>query len=261
MSVAIVGRHDQTAVVTLNRPQALNALDAGLSAELVRLGRELAADDSVRALVLTGAGRAFCSGADLTPGALPVHGASRGAAVRYLLETVFNPIIRTWALLPKPVVVAQNGIAAGGGVGLALVGDFLVMAESASHVQVFVPKLGLVPDMGVTYLLPRAIGAARARALALLGTPLTAGDALSFGLAHEVVPDAALAGRALELAATLAAGPASAQAAAKGLLGAQAAALEAALAAEADAQGRLADHADHLEGLAAFAGRRSPRFG
>ena len=99
------------------------------------------------------------------------------------------------------------------------------------------------------------------RALALLGTPLTDGDALSFGLAHEVVPDAALAGRALELAATLAAGPASAQAAAKGLLGAQAAALEAALAAEADAQGRLADHADHLEGLAAFAGRRSPRFG
>ena len=102
--------------------------------------------------------------------------------------------------------------------------------------------------------------AARARALALLGTPLVAGDALSWGLAHAVVPDEGLAARALELAARLAAGPASAQAAAKGLLGAEAAALDAALAAEADAQGRLADHADHLEGLAAFAGRRPPVF-
>lgn len=260
MSVALLEKHERTAVVTLNRPESLNALDAALSGELVRLGQELAADRTVRAVVMTGAGRAFCSGADLSPGALPVRGDSRGGAVRDLLETVFNPIVRIWALFPKPVVVAQNGIAAGGGVGLALAGDFLLMAESATQLQVFVPKLGLVPDMGVTYLLPRAIGAARARSLALLGTPLSAADALAWGLAHEVVPDAALAGRAMELAARLAAGPAAAQAAAKNLLGAHAAALDSALAAEAEMQGRLADHPDHVEGLAAFAARRPPFF-
>jgi 2-(1,2-epoxy-1,2-dihydrophenyl)acetyl-CoA isomerase len=261
MSAVLVKRHDRVVVVSLNRPQALNAIDASLGAELVRVGRDCADDEAVRAVVLGGAGRAFCSGADLTPGALPMVGASRGAAVRHLLETIFNPIIRTWALLPKPVVIAQNGIAAGGGVGLALSGDFLVMAESATQSQVFVPKLALVPDMGVTYLLPRAVGAARARALALLGTPLTAADARAWGLAHDVVPDAELAEYSLDLAARLAAGPLHAQAAAKALLGAEAAALDAALAAEAEAQARLADHADHLEGLAAFAERRPPAFG
>jgi 2-(1,2-epoxy-1,2-dihydrophenyl)acetyl-CoA isomerase len=252
--------HDQVAVVTLNRPAFLNALNATLAAELTATAIALASDETVKAVVLTGAGRAFCSGADLSPGALPRIGTTPGQSVRYLLETVFNPMVQAWAGIAKPVVVAQNGIAAGGGVGLALIGDFLLMAESASLVQVFVPKLGLIPDLGVSALLPRAIGAVRAQALALTGAPLSATEALAAGAAHRIYAEADLLPQALTLAMQLSRGPARAQAATKELFGIDPTVLREALARETDLQASLADSDDHAEGMAAFAEKRSPRF-
>jgi 2-(1,2-epoxy-1,2-dihydrophenyl)acetyl-CoA isomerase len=258
--VLLIERHGAVALVSLNRPQCLNALDQALASELTRLAGELADDDSVRAVVLTGTGRAFCSGADLSPGALPLVGSTRGAAVRYLLETVFNPIIEAWVRLPKPLIVAQNGLAAGGGVGLALTADFLLMAESASMVQVFVPKLGLVPDMGVSVLLPQAIGAQRAQALAYTGAPLTAQDAERVGAACQVTPDADLLPQALALAQRLARSPREALAATKQLFKIDLAILKAGLAREAEYQEALANTANHQEGLAAFAEKRPAQF-
>jgi 2-(1,2-epoxy-1,2-dihydrophenyl)acetyl-CoA isomerase len=258
--VLLSERRDGIAIVSLNRPQCLNALDAVLASELTRTADELANDDGVRAIILTGVGRAFCSGADLTPGALPIVGATRGAAVRHLLETVFNPLVEAWVRLPKPVIVAQNGTAAGGGVGLALTADFLLMADSASLVQVFVPKLGLIPDMGVSVLLPHAIGAQRALALACTGQPLTAQQAFSAGAAHRVSPDAELLTHARALAEHLADGPREALAASKQLFKIDVATLRDGLAREARLQEALANSADHQEGLAAFAAKRPARF-
>jgi 2-(1,2-epoxy-1,2-dihydrophenyl)acetyl-CoA isomerase len=258
--VLLIERQGTVAIVRLNRPHSLNALDSSLAAALTRTANELAIDDGVRAVVLTGNGRAFCSGADLSPGALPMAGATHGAAVRHLLETVFNPIVDAWVRLPKPVIVAQNGLAAGGGVGLALTADFLLMAESASMVQVFVPKLGLVPDMGVSVLLPHAIGAQRAYALACTGLPLTARQAEIAGAAYQVTSDDDLMPQALALAARLASSPGGALAATKQLFKIDLATLRAGLAREANLQETLANSANHQEGLAAFVEKRPARF-
>lgn len=261
MVVLTITRTAAVAEVTLQRPERRNALNAELLLELIRVAAELSVDASVRAIVLTGAGDAFCAGADVLPGAFPVAAAeSRGAATRRVLQQYFNPMVEAWALMPKPVVVAQNGVAAGGGVGLALCADLLLMTPQATHVLVFVPKLGLVPDVGVSYLLPRAIGPIRTARLTLLGVPLTADEALSWGLAHAVVAADHLLPRARELAAALAANPARACSATKALLGPAAAAFRAQLEREADLQGELGDGADHAEGLAAFAAKRAPRF-
>jgi 2-(1,2-epoxy-1,2-dihydrophenyl)acetyl-CoA isomerase len=261
MSVLTVTRNDDIVTVTLTRPERLNALNTELAKTLIAVGREIGADARVRAAILTGAGRAFCAGADLTPGALQSDAAcSPGATLRNVLERFFNPVIETWALLPKPVIVAQNGIAAGGGVGLALCADYILMAESASHLLVFVPKLGLVPDMGVSYLLPRAIGAVRAARLALRGAPISSADAHAFGLAHAVVGDDVLQSRARQLALELALAPPGAFAAAKALMGPDPIALRVQLSREADVQAALGDSADHAEGVAAFIAKRAPRF-
>ena len=243
------------ATVALNRPERMNALDAVLARELVAVGRALAEDPTVGAVVLTGTGRAFCAGADLTPDALPIDPARPGESISRVLRDLFNPIVRTWALFPKPVVVALNGVAAGGGVGLALCGDVLLMAEEASLVQVFVPRLGLVPDMGSSYLLPRAIGAVRATGRALLGSPITAAEAVAWGAAHLACPATELMPKGSELAARLAAGPTEALRATKSLQGIDPVALEAALKREAAWQGVLGDTADHAEGIAAHLGR------
>jgi 2-(1,2-epoxy-1,2-dihydrophenyl)acetyl-CoA isomerase len=260
-SAARLERLDGVLRVTLDRPAALNALDAALAADLLAAARTATDDPSIRAVLLTGAGRAFCAGADLAPGALPIdRAASRGANTRRLLEELLNPVLLAWHEIPKPVVVAVNGVAAGGGVGLALCGDLLLMASSASLLQVFVPKLGLVPDLGCSDALPRALGPARAKALAMLGTPITAAQAVAWGLALEAVDDDALPERALALARQLAAGPTRAYAELKRLYDAPAGTLAGQLALEAAAQERLGDTADHAEGLAAFAARRVPVF-
>lgn len=248
------------AIVTLDRPQRLNALSRALCRALVETAATLAADETVRAVVLTGAGAGFCAGADLMDTSfVPRTDETRGAATRRFLEEDFNPVALAWYSLGKPVVVAVNGTAAGGGVGLALTGDFVLAADNASFVQVFTPKLALVPDMGCSWQLPRLVGTARAKALALLGDRLDAATAAQWGLIHAAVPAGELAVRAYALAERLAAGPGAAQAAVKRLF-ADSAGFAAALAEEARLQQALGDHPNHAEGLQAFASKRPPHF-
>lgn len=246
---------DAVATITLDRPDALNALTVGLKEELLAAFGRVAADRDVRAVVLTGAGRAFCAGQDLRerlePDAAPLETEIR---VRY------NPLIRAMRGLPKPIVGAINGIAAGAGASLAFACDIRVAAEGASFLLAF-GRVGLVPDSGATWLLPRLVGGAKAAELALLADPLTAADAERFGLVARVVPADALQAEAHAIAVRLAAGAPRALALTKEALDASwDAALEDQLAAEAVLQGIAGSTADHAEGIAAFLERRPPRF-
>ncbi|WP_138732485.1 enoyl-CoA hydratase/isomerase family protein [Modestobacter excelsi] len=253
MSVVVTTRDGAVATVTLTRPEKMNALDRATRWELIGALREVAVDDTVRAVVLTGSGRAFCVGQDL-------------AAVEELDhadETVagsYNPIASTIAEMPKPVVAAVNGAAVGAGLGLALACDLRLAAESASFSCAF-GKVGLVPDTGVSWHLVRELGYARAFALATLGRTFTAEEAKTYGLVNRVLPADQLAASAQELAGMLAAGPALAFALTKrqfravGEIG-----FDAALAMEARHQGEAAAHSDHVEGRTAFAEKRPARW-
>jgi 2-(1,2-epoxy-1,2-dihydrophenyl)acetyl-CoA isomerase len=246
---------DGVATLTLDRPDALNALTVGLKEELIAAFATIAADDAIRAVVLTGAGRAFCAGQDLRerlePGAAPLADEIR---VRY------NPLVRAMRALPKPIVGAVNGIAAGAGASLAFACDVRIAAEQASFLLAF-GRVGLVPDSGATWLLPRLIGGARAAELALLGEPLGAAEALRVGLVARVVPAADVVAEAQSVARRLATGAPRALAATKELLeGSWDATWAEQLEREADAQGRAGASDDHAEGLAAFLDKRPPRF-
>ena len=194
----LLDRDGGVATLTLNRPDQLNALSTTLLTEINRALDELSAD-TPRVLVMTGAGRAFCSGADLGGGGLPED---LGA----LLETHYNPLIEKLWALPCPVVAAVNGPAAGAGCSIALAADFVVAASSAYFLQAFV-NIGLVPDAGATWLLPRLAGRARATQMMMLGERVPAAQALDWGMIYKVVDDAALPGEAAALAARLAKGP------------------------------------------------------
>jgi 2-(1,2-epoxy-1,2-dihydrophenyl)acetyl-CoA isomerase len=243
------------ATLTLDRPDALNALTIALKEELLAAFAAVAADDTVRAVVLTGAGRAFCAGQDLRerlePDAPPLETEIR---VRY------NPLIRAMRALPKPIVGAINGVAAGAGASLAFACDIRIAAEGASFLLAF-GRVGLIPDSGATWLLPRLIGGAKAAELALTAEPLAALDAERFGLIARVVPAEALLGEAHALATRLAAGAPRALALTKAALdGSWDASLDDQLASEAVLQGIAGSTADHAEGIAAFLERRPPRF-
>jgi len=246
---------DAVATITLDRPDALNALTVALKEELLAALTAVTADDSVRAIVLTGAGRAFCAGQDLRerlePDAEPLETEIR---LRY------NPLIRAMRGLPKPIVGAINGIAAGAGAALAFACDIRIAAESASFVLAF-GRVGLIPDSGATWLLPRLVGGAKALELALMNDPLSAADAERFGLVARVVPGEALAAEAHALAIRLAAGAPRALALTKRALDlGWAADLDEQLETEAVLQGEAGATADHAEGIAAFLERRPPRF-
>jgi 2-(1,2-epoxy-1,2-dihydrophenyl)acetyl-CoA isomerase len=272
-------RRDGVAYVTLNRPDRLNALDAPLIAELTAAAVAIEADSAVRAVLLRAAGRAFCAGADLMRGGIIEGGtvgggtavgggaggggraASPGEAVGASLRDQFNPMISAWCGLRVPVVVAVGGVAAGAGASLALVGDLVLAARSASFLQLFAPKLGLMPDLGSTFHLPRMIGTARAKGLALLGEELKAADAAAWGLIWACVEDTALDAEAETLVRRLAQGPTLAYSRIKATFGAELPeTLEEQLALEARAQAALADSEDFAEGLAAFRGKRAPQF-
>ena len=248
--------------VRLNRAAKMNSLSRGLLLDLRECAGALATDKAVRAVLLTGSGRAFCAGADLTdPDGAPAPGESLGQWVAARLRNHFHPVVELWSRLPVPLVVAVNGIAAGAGVSLALLGDVTIAARSAAFAVLFTPKLGLAPDMGATYLLPRRIGHARARYLALTGRPVGAEEAERIGLIAECVDDAALESRAAALAAELAAGPTRAQLALRDLIDEGALRTFAdQLEREALAQQALADTRDLLEGISAFREKRPPRF-
>jgi len=255
-------RRDAVLTVRLNRPDKMNSLSTPLLRDLRRCADDIEADRSLHAVVLTGIGRGFCAGADLTdPDGTPRHGESLGQRVGARLRAQFNPVAERWSRLPVPLVVAVNGIAAGAGVSLALLGDVTIAARSANFAVLFTPKLGLIPDMGATHLLPTRIGLARARYLALTGHSVGGEEAERIGLIAECVDDAALAARAGEVAAELAAGPRRAQIALRELMTeGMSGTLVAQLERETLAQQAMADTHDFLEGVTAFREKRAPRF-
>jgi len=256
----IYQRRDQIAYVTLNRPERLNALNARLAADLLAAARLIEGDAEIRAVLLGAAGRAFCSGADLMSEDLSSD-RSLGEVVGASLRDNLNPMIHAWYHLAMPVVVAVNGVAAGAGMSLALIGDVVVAAESASFVQLFAPKVGLMPDLGSTFYLPRIVGSARAKGLALLGEPLSAPQAERWGLIWASVPDAALAERAEALVRRFATGPTQAFKRIKRVFNEEpAATLAEQLTLEARLQVELAESRDFAEGVLAFRGKRPPRF-
>lgn len=247
---------DGVATITLNRPKALNALTYAAKGRLLAAIQDAARNTAVRAIVLTGAGRAFCAGQDLrerlAPDAPPLEEELR---LRY------NPIIQAIRTAPQPVIAAVNGVAAGAGASLAFACDLRIAAEGASFVLAFA-QIGLVPDSGATWNLPRLVGAARAAEMAFLGDPVDAADALRLGLVSMVVPGDHLAIEAAAMAARIVALAPGATSMTKRLLAASFDHdLDAALVAEAQAQGFAGSHPDHAEGLAAFIERRPPRFG
>jgi len=243
------------ATVTLNRPDALNALTVPMKQALLAAFRGLEREKPIRAVVLTGAGRAFCAGQDLRerlePGAAPL-----GVEVRER----YNPIIRAMRGLPKPIVAAINGVAAGAGASLALASDIRIASEAASFALAF-GRVGLVPDSGATWFLPRLVGAARAAEIALLNDPVGAEDALRIGLVSRVVAGDQLGPESSAVAARLAAGAPRAIALTKRALNAAwDHDLEAALEYEAHLQDLAGRTRDHAEGMAAFMDKRPPRF-
>lgn len=243
------------ATVTLDRPESLNALTIPLKVALAEALDGLAADRSVRAVILTGAGRAFCAGQDLAerndPAAPPLE---------VELRERYHPIVRAIRAMPQPVIAAVNGVAAGAGANIALACDLVVAARSASFIQSFC-KLGLVPDSGGTWILPRLVGPARASDLALLGEKLAAETAEQWGLIWRCVDDSAFPATIEALAAQLAVAPTRGLARTKQALHESwERPLAAQLDVERDLQAELGRSADYAEGVAAFVGKRPPLF-
>ena len=244
---------DGIATITLNRPDSLNALNSAMRRELLAAFRAIGRDDAVRAVVLTGAGRGFCSGADL-------RGGSQERAFRRVLTAEYNPLMRAIRDLPKPVIGAVNGVAAGAGVSLALTCDLVYAADEARFIQAFV-KIGLVPDSGSTRTLVRALGRHRAAQLIFTGEPLSAQEAHAAGLINGAVPAADLLETVRGVAASLAAAPTRAIGYAKRLINrAEDVTLDETMALEAGLQELAGRTHDHAEGVAAFAEKREPRF-
>jgi 2-(1,2-epoxy-1,2-dihydrophenyl)acetyl-CoA isomerase len=251
---------DGVATITLNRPDAFNALNVTLLAELREAFRRVAGEERLRAVVLTGAGRAFCSGQDLRD--LQQEGATDpGAAVRDALDHRYSPLIKAMRTLPKPIVGAINGVAAGAGMSLAMATDIRLVSDRASFTLAF-SRVGLIPDAGSNYFLPHLVGLPRALELAWTSRRVSAEEAVSIGLANHVVPADELLEDAAELARGLARGPAQAIALTKQAMtrGAEAS-LGEVLDLEAELQSRLVGSADFVEGVSAFLEKREPEFG
>lgn len=244
------------AVITLNRPDRFNALDAGLAAGTVDALDK--AGGEARAVVLTGKGKAFCSGADLSQ--LMGDYETGGPDLAGLLNDVFHPMVNALANSKVPTVAAVNGVAAGAGLGIALGCDMRIMAESAFLTSSFT-AIGLVPDSGTTWWLPRHVGVSKAIELTMTNKRVNAEEARSLGLCVEVVPDGEVVLRAVELAATLAAMvPDSLVTTRRLIRDAAALSFGEALEAEQVEQGRLGKTSEHREGVAAFLEKRKPDF-
>ncbi len=247
---------DGVGTITLDRPDALNSLDAALKGELLAVLREADRDPAVRAVILTGAGRAFCAGQDLRE-----RQAADPTPLDVEVRERFNPIVLAIYRLSRPVIAAVNGVAAGAGASLAFACDFRIAAESASFVLAFA-RIGLAPDSGASWFLPRLVGAAHAAEMLLLPDPMPAVEALRIGLVSQVVKDEALMDHARTLGAKLVAGSPTALALTKrALQRSQEVGLAEALDHEASLQGIAGRGPDHAEGIAAFVAKRPPRFG
>jgi len=257
-----ISKQGPVRVLTLNRPAALNAFTAAMLAEARAALAEAAADASVRAVVITGAGRAFCAGQDLgdplvkpdtDPDAAPKD-------IGHLLDGYYIPLALQLRAMPVPTIAAVNGVAAGAGANFALGCDLVIAGEAASFIQAF-SKIGLIPDCGGTWLLPRLVGRAKAMQLALLGDKLPAAEAASLGLIARCVPDAELMSTALATAEKLAAMPSRALAETRRLIDqAMDQDFEDALRVEAMVQSELGFAHDYREGVQAFMAKRAPQF-
>jgi 2-(1,2-epoxy-1,2-dihydrophenyl)acetyl-CoA isomerase len=255
-------RREHVALVTLNRPDRLNALNLQLIEDLRAAAATIEAEPTIRSVLLTGAGRAFCSGADLMrDDFLQASERTPGENIGIRLREHFNPMVSAWYDLPVPVVVAVNGIAAGAGMSLALIGDIVLAGRSATFLQLFAPKVGLIPDLGSTFYLPRLVGTARAKGLTLLGDALSAEDAVRWGLIWGCTADEALLQEAGALAARFASGPTQAFKRIKKIFNQQPSpTLTEQLELEAIAQSELGDTQDFAEGVLAFRAKRMPHF-
>jgi 2-(1,2-epoxy-1,2-dihydrophenyl)acetyl-CoA isomerase len=243
------------ATITLNRPDKINAFNEAMHRELAHVLDRIELDRAIRAVLLTGAGRGFCSGQDLSDRAV-AEDLDLGDA----LDRLYNPLIRRLHRLERPVVCAVNGVAAGAGANLALACDIVLAAESASFVQAFV-KIGLIPDLGGTFALPRLVGRARAMGLAMLGEPISAEQAAEWGLIWRAVEDERLMAEATGLARRLATQPTVALGLMKRAINAAAANdLDSQLELERDLQRKAGWTEDFEEGVQAFLERRPARF-
>ncbi|MFA7506099.1 MAG: enoyl-CoA hydratase-related protein [Burkholderiaceae bacterium] len=247
---------DGVARITLNRPDVLNAISPELITAYGEAIQRAGSDETIRAVLVTGAGRGFCAGADLNSSGSPERKMSSGQ----LLRTLYHPAIVGMRSMPKPVITAVNGVAAGAGMSIALAGDIIIAGQSASFLQAF-SKIGLVPDAGSTWFLPRLVGDARARALALLADKIPAEDARQMGMVWKVYPDEQLVPEAQALAARLARMPTRAYALIKAALNASGDnPLAAQLELEADSQDIASKTEDFREGVQAFLQKRQPDF-
>lgn len=256
--VLLVERSEGVATLTMNRPSSMNSLSVALKEALLDAARDVSADPAVRAVVLTGAGRGFCVGQDLRE-----HVALLDSGDPAPLSTVaqhYNPLVLTLARMPKPVICAVNGMAAGAGAGLAFACDFRIAANTAGFLIAFA-NVGLTLDSGVSWTLPRIVGQARATALSILAEPINAESALEMGLVNAVVEPDRVLPTAQELATRLAAGPTAAYAAIKQSIAYAATSdLEAALAREDELQTAMGRTEDHRTSTIAFVNKQKPTF-
>ncbi|MBF0168544.1 MAG: 2-(1,2-epoxy-1,2-dihydrophenyl)acetyl-CoA isomerase [Alphaproteobacteria bacterium] len=246
------------ATITLNRPDKLNSFTETMHGELLAVLTQLASDETVRALLLTGAGRGFCAGQDLSD---PIMRTGPDALdMGETIDRLYNRLIRALKALQVPVICAVNGVAAGAGANLALACDIVLAARSASFIQAFA-KIGLVPDSGGTWFLPRLVGPARAMALSLLGEKISAEQALQWGMIWKVVDDAQLMDEARGLALHLARQPTKALGLIKQALNATwSHRLDEQLDLERDLQRKASKSPDYAEGVAAFMAKRPAEF-
>ncbi|HJW80557.1 MAG: 2-(1,2-epoxy-1,2-dihydrophenyl)acetyl-CoA isomerase PaaG [Microvirga sp.] len=253
----LVERHEGWRVLTLNRPDRLNSFNEAMHERLMAAMLEAEADEGCRALLLTGAGRGFCAGQDLSnrvfePGVTP--------DLTKTIERWYNPLVRKLRSFRMPIVCAVNGVAAGAGANIALACDIVLAARSAKFIQAFA-KIGLLPDSGGTWFLPRLVGSARARGLALLAEPLPAEKAEAWGLIWKAVDDESLMIEAEKLAAHLATQPTIGLGLTKQAVDASwGNTLDRQLDLERDLQGEAGRTPDYAEGVSAFFAKRAPSF-
>lgn len=242
-------------VLTLHRPEKFNSFNREMALLLQQELDLAAADPQVRSVLITGEGKAFCAGQDLSEAIDPA-----GPGIQAIVREQYNPLVEKIRAMEKPVIAAVNGVAAGAGANLAFACDLVISAESASFIQAF-SKIGLVPDTGGTFFLPRMIGFQRAMALMMLGDKISAADALSLGMLYKVVPDANLREDAMKVALQLAAMPTRALAFTKLLLNqSMSNTLQQQLVAEEKYQAAAGETDDYREGVKAFLEKRKPEF-